>query len=79
MFLLKYTSLFSLSKNSKLKAKFLFENEATKSSKTVVSLGGNVDWVCLVGNIVVRDCIGSNFVLAENAVVGVTVVGNVAV
>ena len=75
MFLLKYTLLFLLSKNSKFKAELLFKNKATKSSKNVVSLGGNVDCVCDV----VGDCIGSNFVLGENAVAGVTVVGNVAV
>ena len=46
MFLLKSKLLFLVSKNSELKAKFLFKNKATKSSKNVPSSGGNVDWVC---------------------------------
>ena len=57
----------------------MFKNKATEISKNVVSLGGNVDWVCLGSNVVVGDCIGGNFVLGENVVVGVAVVGNVAV
>ena len=44
VFLLKSKLLFFVSKNSELKAKFLFKNKATKSSKNVPSLGGNVDW-----------------------------------
>ena len=48
MFLLKYTSLFLLSKKSELKAKFLFKNKVTKSSENAVSLVGNVGWVCVV-------------------------------
>ena len=64
MFLLKIYITASLPKNSELKAKFLFKN------KNAVSLGGDVDWVRLVGNVVVRDCIGSNFVLVEIVVVG---------
>ena len=70
MFLLKHTLLFLMSKNSDLKAKFLFKNKTTKSSKNVVSLGVDVDWVCLGGNVVVGNCIGGNFVLGENVVVG---------
>ena len=57
------SSALLLYKNSELKAKFLFKNKATKSSKNLVSFGGNVDWV-------VGDCIGGNFVLGENVVVG---------
>ena len=84
MFLLKYTSLFSLSKNSELKAKFLFKNKATNNSKNVVSLGGNVDWVCLVGNVVVGECIGDTFswvkmLWVSSVSVGVCKGGNVAV
>ena len=45
----------------------------------MVSLDGNVDWVCLGGNVVVGDCMGGKFVLGENVVVGVALVGNVAV
>ena len=45
----------------------------------MVSFGGHEDWVRLSGNVVVGGCIGGNFVLGENVVVGVAVVGNVAV
>ena len=67
VFLLKSKLLFLVTKNSELKAKFLFKNKAIKSSKNVPSLGGNVDWVCL------------GFVPSEKVVVEVAVVGNVAV
>ena len=75
VFLLKSKLLFLVSKNSELKAKFLFKNKAkflfknkaTKSSKNVRSFGGNLDWVCL------------GFVPGEKVVVEVAVVGNVAV
>ena len=77
VFLLKSKLLFLVSKNSELKAKFLFKNKATKSSKNVPSLGGNVDWVCLGCDVVVGDCIGGKKV--EKVVVEVAVVGNVAV
>ena len=40
-FLLKSKLLFLVSKNSELKAKFLFKNKATKSNKNVPSLGSN--------------------------------------
>ena len=43
----------------------MLKNKATKSCKNVVSLGGNVDWICLVGNGVVGNCIGGNFVLVK--------------
>ena len=79
VFLLKSKLLFLVSKNSEVKAKFLFKNKATKSSKNVPSLGGNVDWVCLGCDVVVGDCIGGNFVPGEKVVVEVDVVGNVAV
>ena len=65
VFLLKSKLLFLVSKNSELKGKFLFKNKATKSSKNVPSLDGNVDWVCLGCNVVVGDCIGGNFVPGE--------------
>ena len=42
VFLLKSKLLFLVSKNSELKAKFLFKNKATKSNKYVPSLGSNV-------------------------------------
>ena len=71
VFLLKSKLLFSVSKNSELKAKFLFKNKATESSKNVPSLGGNVDWVCLGCDVVVGDCIGGNFVPGEKVVVEV--------
>ena len=80
VFLLKSKLLFLVSKNSELKAKFLFKNKATKSNKNVPSLGGNVDWVCLGCDVVaVGDCIGGNFVPGEKVLVEVAVVGNVAV
>ena len=79
VFLLKSKLLFLVSKNSELKAKFLFKNKATKSSKNVPSLGSNVDWVCLGCDVVVGDCIGGNFVPDEKVVVEVAVVGNVTV
>ena len=47
VFLLKSKLLFLVSKNSELKAKFLFKNKTTKSNKNVPSLGSNLDWVCL--------------------------------
>ena len=67
VFLLKSKLLFLVSNNSELKAKFLFKNKTTKSSKNVPSLGGTVNWVCL------------GFVPGEKVVVEVAVVGNVAV
>ena len=79
VFLLKSKLLFLVSKNSELKAKFLFKNKTTKSSKNVPSLGGSVDWVCLGCDVVVGDCIEGNFVPGEKVVVEVAVVGNVAV
>ena len=67
VFLLKSKLLFLVSNNSEFKAKFLFKNKTTKSSKNVPSFGDNVDWVCL------------GFVPGEKVVVEVAVVGNVAV
>ena len=77
-------SLTALSKGpikslSKISFHIHFKNKATKSSKNVPSLGGNVDWVCLGCDVVVGDCIGGNFVPGEKVVVEVAVVGNVAV
>ena len=58
----------------------MFKNIAIKSSKNVVSLGGNVvDWVSLGDNDVVKDCIGDSFALGGNLVFGVTFVVNVTV
>ena len=53
VFLLKSKLLFLVSKNSELKAKFLFKNKATKSNKNVPSLGSNVVGVVLGGNVAV--------------------------
>ena len=44
VFLLKSKLWFLVSKNSELKAKFLFKNKATKSSKNVPSLDGKFGW-----------------------------------
>ena len=45
--------MFLVSKNSELKAKFLFKNKATKSNKNVPSLGSNVVGVVLGSNVAV--------------------------
>ena len=68
VFLLKYKLLFIYFEDSDLKAKFLFKNKVIKSSKNVVSLGGND---------VVRDCMG--FALGGNLLFGVAFVVNITV
>ena len=66
--------------DSDLNAKSLFKNKAVKSSKNVVSLGGNVvDWVSMGCNDVVRDSMGDNFALDGNLAFGVAFVVNVTV
>ena len=78
VFLLKSKLLFLVSKNSELKAKFLFKNKATKSSKNVPSLGGNVG-VVLGGNVAVGVSLGGSPAVGVNSGVNVVVDGIVAV
>ena len=68
VFLLKSKLLFLVSKNSELKAKFLFKNKATKSNKNVIKM-------CQVVNVVVDDIVA----VGGNVVVGVTLGGSILV
>ena len=77
VFLLKSKLLFLVSKNSELKAKFLFKNKATKSNKNVPSLGSNVVGVVLGGNVAVGVSLGGSPAVGVNSgVVGIQVDGH---
>ena len=79
VFLLKSKLLFLVSKNSELKAKFLFKNKATKSNKNVPSLGIDVVGVVLGGNVAVGVSLGGSPAVGVNSGVNVIVDGIVAV